>query len=415
MTTRSLVAALGVSIILSFGAAAVPIQSSIAAAAPIQAQSTGGGGLSLPNPLDGLASMLSPDNLGRLVQDTAAYLLKQIVNGLHDLLITLTQGDDNVITHTPPGMTYQQRGVIQRHDALLVAMDWGFAAALVVTGILVILGPSSPLSYPAAGEIVPRVIIGFIAAHSSLQWGGWLIDLSNALCTAVAPADPFPLTSTADLGSAFALLGLALLYGLMAVFLGLFMFVRVKLIALLLILAPVACVLWVLPGRPRQWGELWMDLFFSNLFVQFIQVLALTIGVELLQTAGGDTAGFMQFLSGAATLLLVFRIPALVNAAVGGGATSFLGIVALWRGLQHMGIRILSQDAQRSMSQAASSVPGAAWSFAQHPRAAVTSAITQEWQQLANSPAGQVARVVGRTATSAAGRAHDEAVVRRGV
>jgi len=104
-----------------------------------------------------------------------------------------------------------------------------------------------------------------------------------------------------------------------------------------------------------------------------------------------------------------------VNAAVGGGATSFLGIVALWRGLQHMGIRTLSQDAQRSMSQAASSVPGAAWSFAQHPRAAVTSAITQEWQQLANSPAGQVARVVGRTATSAAGRAHDEAVVRRGV
>src|SRR6266542_2621350 len=346
MTTQSLVAALGGSIILSFGTAAVPIQTSIATAAPVQAQSTGGGGLSLPNPLDGLTSVLSPDNLGRLVQDTAAYLVKQIVNGLHDLLITLTQGDDNVITHTPPGMTYQQQGVIQRHDALLVAMDWGFAAALVVTGILVIVGPSSPLSYPAAGEIVPRVIIGFIAAHSSLQWGGWLIDLSNALCTAVAPADPFPLTSTADLGSAFALLGLALLYGLMAVFLGLFMFVRVKLIALLLILAPVACVLWVLPGRPRQWGELWMDLFFSNLFVQFIQVLVLNVGVELLQTAGGDSAGFMQFLSGAATLLLVFRIPALVNAAVGGGATSFLGIVALWRGLQHIGIRTLSQDAQ---------------------------------------------------------------------
>jgi len=412
---RSLFVALGASLILSFGAVALRTHAHIAWAAPIEAQSTGGAGLSIPNPLDGIASMLSPDNLGKLIQDTGAFLLQRMVSGLHDLLIGLTQGDDNVITHTPRTMTYQQPGVIQKHDALLVIIDWGFAAALVVMGILVILGPNSPLSYPAAGEIVPRVVIAYIAAHSSLQWGAWFIDLSNALCTAVAPADPFPLTSSANLGTAFALLGLALLYGFMAVFLGLFMFVRVKLIAVLLILAPVACVLWVLPGRPRQWGELWMDLFFSNLFVQFIQVLVLNVGVELLQTAGGDSAGFMQFLSGAATLLLVFRVPSLVNAAVGGGATSFLGIVALFRGLQHMGIRTLSQDAQRSMGQAAARVPGATWSFVQHPRATVTSAITQEWQGIANSPAGQVARAMGRAAGSAAGRVRDEAVVRRGV
>jgi hypothetical protein len=387
----------------------------VAIAAPLQAQSSPDGSVSVPNPLAALTSMLSPDNLGKLIQDTAAYLLKQMVNGLHDLLVTLTQGNHNVITHTPPGMTYQQAGVIQRHDALLTVVDLGFAVALAVTGILVILGPSSPLSYPAAGEIVPRVIIAFVAAHSSLQWGAWFIDLSNALCTAVAPADPFPLTSSADLGNAFALLGLALLYGFLAVFLGLFMFVRVKLIALPLILAPVGCVLWVLPGRPRQWGELWMDLFFSNLFVQFLQVLALSIGAELLQTAGGDSAGLLQFLSGAATLLLVFRIPALVNAAVGGGATSFLGIVALWRGLQYLGIRNLSESAQRSVSQAAASAPAAAWSLARHPRATVTGAVAQEWQQMANSPAGQAVQAAGRSATATAGRLRDEAVVRRGV
>ena len=248
-----------------------------------------------------------------------------------------------------------------------------------------------------------------IGGHVSLQNRSSEGDFNNF------PADPFPLTSSANLGTAFALLGLALLYGFMAVFLGLFMFVRVKLIAVLLILAPVACVLWVLPGRPRQWGELWMDLFFSNLFVQFIQVLVLNVGVELLQTAGGDSAGFMQFLSGAATLLLVFRVPSLVNAAVGGGATSFLGIVALFRGLQHMGIRTLGQDAQRSMGQAAERVPGATWSFVQHPRATVTSASTQEWQGIADSPAGQVARAMGRAAGSAAGRVRDEATVRRGV
>jgi hypothetical protein len=158
-----------------------------------------------------------------------------------------------------------------------------------------------------------------------------------------------------------------------------------------------------------------MDLFFSNLFVQFLQVLALSVGAELLQTAGGDSAGLLQFLSGAATLLLVFRIPALVNAAVGGGATSFLGIVALWRGLQHVGIRNLSESAQRSVSQAAASVPAAAGSLARHPRATVTSAVAQEWQHMASSPAGQAVQAVGRSASAAAGRLRDEAVVRRGV
>src|SRR5713101_7047594 len=147
---RSLLTALGASLILLFGAAPLRTHAHIAWAAPIEAQSTGGAGLSIPNPLDGIASMLSPDNLGKLVQDTGAFLLQRMVSGLHDLLIGLTQGNDNVITHTPRTMTYQQPGEVQKHDALLVIIDWGFAAALVVMGILVILGPNSP-------AVVPRV------------------------------------------------------------------------------------------------------------------------------------------------------------------------------------------------------------------------------------------------------------------
>ena len=420
---RPLVAALCAGLLLSLGQLALLSPPPVAAAAPVVAQADGqptteNGGPSLPsipNPLAGLASMLSPDNLGKLVQDTATFLLQRMGSGLHDLLLTLTQGETNVITPTPPRMTYQQPFVIDKHDALLRAMDWGFAAALAVVGVLVILGPSSPLSFPVAGEVVPRVVIAYLAAHSSLQWGAWFIHLSNALCTAVAPVDPFPLTSTADLHSAFALLGLALLYGCMSLFLGLFMFARVQLMAVLLILAPVASVLWVLPGRPRQWAELWLDLFFSNLFVQFLQVLSLSFGVGLLQTARGDAAGFLQFLGGAATLLLVFRIPALVAAGVGGGATSFLGLVALFRGLQYLGFRQLSEAVQRSVAQAAERAPGAAWAVARHPRATIGSALNQEWQQTTSSPAGRAVRAAGRAMGSVAGRVREEAVVRRGI
>jgi hypothetical protein len=427
IVNRALLAALCAGLLLSIGLLAPsPVAPSAAAAPAIAAQAApdqppsdvqpaAGGqassGPSLPslsNPLDGLKAMLSPDSLGKLIRDTTTYLLQQLAGGLHDLLVGLTQGDNNVITHTPPGMTYQQAFVIDKHHALLQAMDWGFAASLALVGVLVILGPSSPLSFPVAGEIVPRVIIAYLAAHSSLQWGAWFIDLSNTLCSAVAPSDPFPLSVAVSLGDAFALLGLALLYGVMALFLGLFMFARVQLLAVLLIVAPVAAVLWVLPGRPRQWAELWLDLFFSNLFVQFLQVLTLAFGVELLQTADGTSAGFLQFLGGAATLLLVFRIPNLVSAGVGGGATSFLGLVALFRGLHSTRIGALSQAAQQSMSQAAVRAPGAALSFARNPGGSMSGALNQEWQQLANSPAG---RAVGR----AAARVRDETIVRRGL
>jgi hypothetical protein len=422
IASRALATALFAGVLLSSGLVAPPPPTAFGAA-PVLAQADGqptpeNGGpppRPTPNPLAGLASLLSPDSLGKLIQDTAIFLLQRMVSGLHDLLLTLTQGDDNVITHTPPKMTYQQPFVIDKHDALLRAMDWGFAAALAVVGLLVIVGPSSPLSFPVAGEVVPRVVIAYLAAHSSLQWGAWFIDLSNTLCTAVAPADPFPLTSTPDLHSAFALLGLALLYGCMALLLGLFMFARVQLMAVLLILAPVAAVLWVLPGRPRQWAELWLDLFFSNLFVQFLQVLTLSFGVGLLQTAGGDTVGFLQFLGGAATLLLVFRIPALVSAGVGGGATSFLGLVALFRGLQYLGFRQLSEAVQRSVGQAAERAPGAAWALARHPRTTIGSALNQEWQQTTSSPAGRAVRAAGRAMGSVAGRVREEAVLKRGV
>src|SRR5260370_5539295 len=109
--------------------------------------------------------------------------------------------------------------VLRRDDALLNIVDWGLAAAVALMGVLIILGPNAPLSFPAAGEIGPRVVIAFIAAHTSLQWGRWFIELSNALCTAFTPSDPFPLLSGNDLATAFALLGAALVYGVMAVFL----------------------------------------------------------------------------------------------------------------------------------------------------------------------------------------------------
>ena len=104
--------ALGAGVLLSIGVLAAIIGLACRAV-PILAQTdeppaSNRGGPSSPNPLAGLGQMLSPDNLGKLIQDTAAVQLQRMVSGLHDLLLGLTQGDSNVITRTPPSMTYQK-------------------------------------------------------------------------------------------------------------------------------------------------------------------------------------------------------------------------------------------------------------------------------------------------------------------
>ena len=311
-------------------------------------------------------------------------------------------------------MTYQQSFVIDKHDALLRAMDWGFVAALAVVGILVILGPSSPLSFPAAGEVVPRLVIAYIAAHSSLQWGAWFIDLSNALCTAVAPADPFPLTSAADLGTAFALLGLALLYGFMALFLSLFMFARVQLLAVLLMVAPLAAVLWVLPGRPRQWAELWMDLFFSNLFVQFLQVLTLNFGVGLMKNASGD-AGLPAVPGWRRHTAAGLPHP---GAGIGrggrrsnelpgpGGAVPGAPVHGCWKAQPGC-----ATESQPGGPAGAGRCLGGGQASPSHHRRRPQPGMAADGQFAGR----QVVRAAGRAVGSVASRVHDETVVRRGV
>ena len=83
IAVRPLLGALGAGVLLSLGIHARPSSASIAAAAPILAQTNGqpasnSGGPSFPNPLAGLGQMLSPDNLGKLIQDTAAVLLQRM-------------------------------------------------------------------------------------------------------------------------------------------------------------------------------------------------------------------------------------------------------------------------------------------------------------------------------------------------
>ena len=54
------------------------------------------------------------------------------------------------------------------------------------------------------GTVILRIVDGKISEEWVTENPTWFIDLCNTVCAAVAPADPFPLTTASDAGTAFA-------------------------------------------------------------------------------------------------------------------------------------------------------------------------------------------------------------------
>jgi hypothetical protein len=87
----------------------------------------------------------------------------------------------------------------------------------------------------------------------------------------------------------------------------------------LLILAPLAALLWILP-QSQGWGRLWGRLFVGTVVAQAVQVLTLRLGFNLatefpLLTAGG----LLQPLLGIAVLALALKVPGLMGGGAAGG------------------------------------------------------------------------------------------------
>jgi hypothetical protein len=116
----------------------------------------------------------------------------------------------------------------------------------------------------------------------------------------------------------------------MAVLLLVQQLMRLALVDVLVILAPLAAAVWILP-QSQAWGRLWMRLFVGTVFAQAIQVLTLRLGFNL---ATGlpplSAAGLLQPLLGIATLALALKVPSLMGGGAEGGnlVTNLIGTAA---------------------------------------------------------------------------------------
>ena len=171
--------------------------------------------------------------------------------------------------------------------------DAALAAIIAMVGLGQLIGPQQWLPVLSPREVAPRLAVAVLVAHGSLAIGGWAIDLHNGLLQVVTPSTlvGFDPGAWAQSGPGGLLLGL--LYALLGLLLALGGWLRLALVDVLLIAAPLLAVLWVLP-LTAGWAEWALGLFGNLLAGQRLQVLALWLRGQLhlapspdLQTAIG--------------------------------------------------------------------------------------------------------------------------------
>jgi hypothetical protein len=246
--------------------------------------------------------------------------LRSIADGLHSLVKGVMGSNLNFITRTPPAGSYNSPTV---HTLWGVVREIANAALVLVAllaGFNVMVREHLGSPYHEAMEVIPRLILGALLVNTSLSWGQLAIDTNNALCEALGetslPAWEHAYTVTQALVNVIA----TLIYLVTSLLLVIQMLMRLALLDVLLITALLGLLCWILP-QTNSWARLWSTTFFSVVFVQFVQVVALKLGGSLMTdlTPMSADAGLLSVFLGIAVLVLTLKIPSLMRHHAGEG------------------------------------------------------------------------------------------------
>ena len=201
----------------------------------------------------------------------------------------------DIITGTPAGLTYEHALVQQAWLAVWIITSAALALIIGWIGLSLIL--EEPLGGRGSSwrELIPRLLLGLVAAAASLWWCALVIDLAHAVSGFIAatldvtPADlllaPVNTLLTAvksgSVGIALLLAFIYLIYAVFCFYLLLQMVLRLALIDLLLALAPAAMGLWILP-QTSGWSRQWLRMFATTVAQQTVQLIALALGIGFL-------------------------------------------------------------------------------------------------------------------------------------
>ena len=193
----------------------------------------------------------------------------------------------NVVTSTDDGATDANPDIIKLHNTLLLATDSFLVLVILLTGIRMIYEQSA-ISWSSFKETLPQVLIAFLLSQVSLSLVAAAIHLNNALIQVVLPSGHLaldtlipPNSNGLDLFADF----LRYIEALFLILLTLEESVRLPVLNLCAVLSSAGC--FALAWKPTQrLGMLWLNTFLASVFLQFLQVLLLVIGLIMFKGQG---------------------------------------------------------------------------------------------------------------------------------
>ncbi len=240
----------------------------------------------------------------------------------------------DILTGTPPELTYDNPLVREAWTVVWAVTSGALVVIVGWMGLSLIVGEQAGGSSAGWRETFPRLVLGLVAAATSLWWCSLVIDVAAGVSGFVAdslgvnPGDllraPLKTLLTAvesgSVGMAQLMALLYLVYGFFVLYILVQMIVRLALIDLLLALAPIALGLWILP-HTAGWGRHWLRMFMTTVFQQSVQLIALALGFGFLNEFAEISAFepvqdlIWKLLMSLAFVYLATRVPSMLGQA----------------------------------------------------------------------------------------------------
>ena len=297
----------------------------------------------IPNPTDWIPGGLNPLNwAGDIVNAVFTIVgkaLLEAMRGFVDWALGLGGSSLNFVTQTPAEGTYDSPTVRSLWDFSRAIVNAALAVIVMWGGFNVILKEHTRSPYHEAMELLPRVILAALAANLTIEFARLLIDVNNAISAAIGDVSLPGYDQATPSQEGIALIFTAVAYGIVAILLVFQMLMRLALLAMLIVLGPVAALMWVLP-QTQQWTRWWVDLLTTTVFQQAVQVMVLRLGSSLMVelTPGSMSNALLTMLLGLAVCWLTLKVPSLLRSSrSAAGITNVLTLAAVTHAMGGLG------------------------------------------------------------------------------
>jgi hypothetical protein len=260
---------------------------------------------------------------------------RDLVTAALDPILTLL---GHTLLATPNVTTQSRVGELWR---MTEGIADSFLVLFVLIGGAIVMGHETVQTRTAIKDVLPRIVVAAVAGNASLSVAGLVIASADSLSQAVLgqgvdPAQAAVVLRQLVLGSlANGGIFVVLLGGVVAVLAIVLLatyIVRLALVVLLIVAAPICLVCHALP-QTEGLARLWWRAFAGTLAVQVAQSLVLVTALRVFLASGGpanlgiaSTGGLVDLLVSACLCWVLVKIPSWVSRMVFSGSRGHGGL-----------------------------------------------------------------------------------------